>query len=92
MKTHLQDNYLKVSRYNYKCPLDDILTILTQLFDIQNWANYSNLLRECIPGTSINTMSDLLDYIKTNTRQTHKLPAPTDDVDPMLEFLKLHAK
>lgn len=92
MKTHLQDNYLKVSRYNYKCPLDDIVAILTQLFDVHDWTNYNKLLSECIPGTSINTLSDLLDYIKTNTRQTHKLPVPPDDVDPMLEFLELHAK
>jgi hypothetical protein len=88
MKTHLHDNYLKVSRYNYKCPLEDIITILTQLFDVKDWANYSMLLNECISGSLIHSLVDLLEYIKTNTRQTHQLPVPAEDVEPMLEFFQ----
>ena len=88
LKLHLQDNYLRVSRYNYKCPLDPLLKILEPLLETIDWTQYSKLLSESIPGCTIQSVSDLRTYLETNTRKTDSAPIPNEDVETMIAFVK----
>lgn len=88
MKKHLQDNYLQVNRYNYKCHLDPIVAILEPLLESIDWIEYSFLLKDAIPGSAICNKHDLIDYIRTNTRPTHTTPLPKEDIESMIQFFQ----